>query len=352
MSDKKVIESWISDLGNRHDIFPFQMDMIQDKILLIQISDEQKQQASFLDQRLLNSQTQGCWIPWQDLIKKVDLLPTSPSPHYLFHVGHCGSTLLSKLISYAENTQSLREPLPLRSIAQEMADQPEGRAFLSQQKIDNYYDTLAKLWTRGYNQTVIKATSVCTDLMKYTNSRTRTSKFVFLYNRPETHLITLLAGQNAVTDLRGFAQLRIQRLRQNTGLDIRLENLNLPKLALLSWLSETTSIVANSLHCNKRCLSIEFEEFLAAPRETLIRTLNHYEITTKPETIKAAINSPVMNTYSKAPEHKYNADTRRAILNETKLKFSSEIKQGLDWLSDLSKESPLIQLAVEQYGQK
>ena len=337
---------WTERLMERPEVFPHQLNLVKDHILLAELSAAEIDAASFLDQRVLKQTTKGSWLPWQAVADSVADDSGHKPVGLIFHVGHCGSTLLSRLISFAQNTQSLREPLPLRVLAQDLADSHEGRSFLSLQERRNRLRKLLALWARGADQTVIKATSICTDLLPELHAVQAGTRSIFIYNKPETHIATLLAGQNALVDLRGFAQLRLQRLQHLTGLDIQLSDLSLGQLAALSWLSESTSLT-NSLKQHSDQVKIQrFESFLQAPAETLAQLLSHLGVNADTAVVDKAIASPVLNTYSKAPDHQYNAETRATILAESRLRFRKDIKAALVWLDSLAARSELVAAAL------
>jgi hypothetical protein len=257
---------------------------------------------------------------------------------------------LSRLLAFAPDTQSLREPLPLRTLAQDLADFHDGRSFLDRPALLERLRVLSKLWGRGARHTVIKATSVCTDLLQEINALEAEAKSIFIYNRPETHIATLLAGQNALVDLRGFAQLRLQRLQHITGLDIHLSQLTLGQLAALSWLSEATSMTRSLDQYASQIKLLEFESLLQKPAETLTQLLEHLDISADQIVVEKAVRSPVLQTYSKAPEHQYNAQMRAAILVDSRARFQPEIKSALGWIENLSKHSELVANTLQTFG--
>lgn len=343
------IESWTDHLADRPAIFPHQLNLINDTVLLAELSATEIKAASFLDQRVLKQTTKSNWIPWQPVADVFNQVPDSELPGFIFHVGHCGSTLLSRLLEFAEDTQSLREPLPLRTLAQDLADSADGRSFLTRQARLDRLRVLSKMWSRGARHTVIKATSICTGLLTQIHSLEADTRSIFVYNRAETQLATLLAGQNTLIDLRGFAQLRLQRLRQITGLDIQLSELSTGQLAALSWLSETTSVARSLEDSSAQIALLEFESLLKDPANHLSRLLAHLKIDASSETVEKALSSPVLQTYSKAPEHRYNAQTRAGILQDSRSRFGQEIKMALTWMENLAGRSDLVSTALQKF---
>ncbi len=341
---------WTDRLAERPEIFPHQLNLVNDRLLLAEISTAEVAAASFLDQRVLKQSTRGSWVPWPEITESVKGRITSKQPSLIFHVGHCGSTLLSRLLAFAEETQSLREPLPLRTLAQDLADEDDGRSFLNRQQRLERLQILLGLWGRGARHTIIKATSVCSDLLPEINLLEPEARSVFVYNRPETHIATLLAGQNAFVDLRGFAQLRLQRLQQATGLDIHLSQLSLGQLAVVSWLSEAASITASLEELADRVKLLEFEALLQNPAETLANLFTHLGIPADSAVVEKAVQSPVLQTYSKAPEHRYNAETRAAILADARSRFRPQIDASLKWLDSLAGQSDLMAKTLQKFA--
>ncbi len=350
MNNENSFEAWTERLADRPEIFPHQLDLIRDNLLLAELSRAEISAASFLDQRILKPTTKTTWVPWQLVADIIAKAPGSKPTNFIFHVGHCGSTLLSRLLEFAEDTQSLREPLPLRILAQDLANSREGRSFLNQQALLDRLQILLKLWSRGARHTVIKTTSICTDLLPQVHMLEPESRSIFMYNRSETHIATLLAGQNAITDLKGFAPLRLQRLQQITGLDLHLSQLSLGQLAALSWLSETTRATRSLANHSQQIAILEFESLLQNPPDTLTQLLRHLNIPIADGAIEKAVRSPVLRTYSKAPEHKYNAETRTAILTDSRARFKQEIKTALAWLDILSGQSELVAHTMQKFA--
>ena len=350
MNTANSFQAWTDGLENRPQIFPHQINLIHDNLLLMELSLDEVRAASFLDQRVLSQTSKGSWVPWNLVSDIFKNLPEGQPAAYIFHVGHCGSTLLSRLLEFAEDTRCLREPLPLRTLAQDLADAGDGRSFLTRQAQQERLGVLSKMWSRGAIHTVIKATSICTDLLELINASQPATQSVFIYNRAETHIATLLAGQNALLDLKGFAQLRLQRLQQKTGLDIQLNQLSLGKLAALSWLCETSSATWSLEKYSQQIMLLEFESLLAEPVITLTHVLQHLKIPTVQESVQKAVKSPVLQTYSKAPEHKYNAQTRAAILTDSRSRFRQEISEALGWLETLAEKSELVGSTLQKFA--
>ncbi len=140
--------------------------------------------------------------------------------HFIFHTGHVGSTLVSRLLDETGQVLSLREPLPLRTLAEahDVLHAPE--SLLGPQQFDRLLETLLRLWRRGYAATravVVKATSSAARLAPVLLERSAGSRAIYLNLRAEPALATLLAGANSLIDLRGHGAERLKRLSARIG---------------------------------------------------------------------------------------------------------------------------------------
>lgn len=342
---------WLQNLDADKEIFPHQFDIFSDKILLVKLSDQEIRHASFLDQRALTPQTQGAWLPWNDITQSIPDRPYA-APHFIFHMGHCGSTLLSRLLEQLSPMRALREPLVLRSLAEEQAHQSTGLSFWNKQDFLNRFDQLLYLLSRPPTPCIIKATSMCTDLMKVALTRATETKVAFVFIPPETYISALLGGSNALTDLRGFARIRATRLQQMLKTPISLASLSLGQLAAMSWLCETASACQALDNAPKKgaIKTINFDNFLIAPQQQLTSLSQHFNIQINEETISAVLASDVMRTYSKAPEHPYDTDLRRKILQDSMINYASEINNGIVWLKEMSSQHVLAAKAFKEFG--
>jgi hypothetical protein len=129
-----------------------------------------------------------------------------------------------------------------------------------------------------------------------------------------------------------------------------LSGLSVAQLAALSWLSETVSVSAVPESMASQVALFNFESLLERPADTLSAVMEHLQITAQAETVTNAVKSPVLQTYSKAPEHHYNAQTRAAILADSRLRFATEITASLKWVEELAGRSGLVAAVFHRFA--
>ncbi len=320
------------------EIFPHQYLPVTDQILLVRLSNQVVREASFLDERVLPRGVQGAWFTVDAVARAAASFPEAPVS-YVFHAGHCGSTLVSRLIGTSTGAASLREPLPLRTLAFDLAE--GGGAILSPEMFASRLGLLEKLWARGAPSAVVKATSMCTSLAARIVER-RERRGIFITQAPQTHLAVLAAGQNALTDLRGFAQMRWRRVNNISPLP-PLAGFSLGELAALTWACEGAAASQAEL------TMFDFDALLMAPAETLAAIGAALDIATSAGRLDAAVSGPILRQYSKSPDHAYDAALRNQIIAQSQSDHGAEIRKGMSWLERLANESAVVKSLLDHW---
>ena len=311
-------------------LYAQKFDAARDAAFFVRLDEAGYRAASFLDDRVLAPGQQGEWLPFAD-VERAMRAAVDPKPlHFIFHTGHVGSTLLSRLIEEAGGILGLREPLPLRSLA-EMHD--AGAATFAAR-----LETFLALWRRGFADTrgvVLKATSSSGRLAPRLLTASAASKAVYLNLRAEPYLATLLAGANAMVDLRGFEQERSGRLRGLLGPAAWTAG-SVGTLAAMSWLSESLTRAQALEQFPSRVLAIDFDRLLADLPAAMEAVLQHLDIAAAPGFLAAVGRSPVLRRYSKAPQQfEYSPLLRAQLLAQARREHAGEIRKGLKFLEAL-----------------
>jgi len=330
-----VAEALLSRVAGSPDVLVQKIDVSRDAALLVAIDQKTYRAASFLDDRVLTAGVQGAWVGYGRLAASCAAIPNARPLHFIFHAGHVGSTLISRLLEEAGGVLSLREPLSLRLIADahDVLGKPE--SFLSEPAFFALLDLHLRLWSRGYSDTtavVLKATSICGRLAPAILSRLSSARAIYVNVRAEPYLATLLAGQNPI-DLRGHAPERIRRLVSH-GVDSSppLHALSVGEVAALSWLVESWSACDALDAGGGRVAAVNFDTFLGNVEDGIGRVAQHLGVPHDAQFAQRAARSPVMTRYAKAPEHAYTPDLRAQVLAQSRAQNGREINQGLLWL--------------------
>ena len=328
-------------------IYPQNLDLGREAVLFLRMSPAAYQAASFLDDRILTPQSDGRWLFFSELEPLMAQAQPAPAPlHFIFHSGHVGSTLISRLIENAGGTLSLREPLALRVLAAANDDRGESYALLSPARLDQLIQWHLAFWRRGFADTravVLKATSSAGRLARTLLNASPDSRALYLNLAAEPYLATLLAGENSYLDLRGMGPERIKRLAAlGAPSPTPLHAMSLGELAALTWAAETLTQAQTLSSAGARVLPLDFDAFLRDPVESTRRIFTHFGLEA-PEGFFAQIpQSDVFTRYSKAPEHAYTPHLRAEILNQSRARNAEEIRKGLAWLERAAAQAPAL----------
>jgi hypothetical protein len=305
---------------------------------LIRLDEAAYRNASFLDQRLLG---QGYA---QDLCEPAALEAAASRlrmrAHYIFHTGHVGSTLVSRLVGAQPGFFSLREPAVLRTLAL----RGEGE---SGPRLEAALALLSRTWHPG-QRAVVKATSFVSELAAAILAADQDAAAIFMFVDAAAYLRGILAGPNSRAEIRQLGALRRQRLARRLGPgnfhpDPRSEG----EWIAMSWLCEMTALGEAADRFGTRVLWVDFDRFLAEPRSQLAAILGALGSRPAPDEVEKLVTGPLMTRYSKAPEFAYDAALRRQVMRSADLEHADEIRNGIGWLQQWSARHPLARRAFE-----
>jgi hypothetical protein len=322
------------------DIYPQKIDIVRELALLVEFGQNAYRATSFLDDRILNPATRGSWAPLARAIAAAEQANNLRPLHFMFHTGHVGSTLVSRLLDEIPGVWSLREPLTLRTLAECADDLDQIESLVSRTQFDALLRMFLRLWSRGYESThsiILKATSSAARVAQPLLAQQSSARAIYLNVRAEPYLATLLAGQNSPLDLRGHGPSRMRRLRSRalTGL-APLHSLSLGELAAMSWLAESWTQFDAVQALGDRILSVDFDRFLADVAGGLRQIVRHCD---EPLLAKIA-TSTVLTRYSKATEYEYSTQIRAQLLADSRQRHRQEIHKGMICLERLAVSNP------------
>jgi hypothetical protein len=234
----------------------------------------------------------------------------------------------------------LREP----SLLRELAQGPTVGAALA---LDPALALLARTW-RPEQRAVIKVTSFVSELAAHMLAADRRSAAIFMFVGPLTFLRTILAGPNSRVETRQLVPSRLQRLARRLGEgDWRTELQAEGEYIAMSWLCEMTALYQAALRYKQQVYWVNFDAFLREPRPGLEAIFRFLGAAAAANEIQALVAGPLMQRYSKAPEHAYDAQLRRTVLLSADAEHGAEIRRGMDWLRKVAMRHRLIEQVLD-----
>ena len=333
----------VSDPG----LFPQKIDFFRQMILFVRLQRSDFQQASFLDDRILTPQTDGKWARFDSVESALASAAPMRPLHFIFHAGHVGSTLLSRLLEEAGGVLALREPLPLRALAEAQDVLGEIDSLISPEQFDSLMRGQLLLWSRGYPDTrmvVVKATSTAARLAPRLLAAHPSARAIYLNLDFDSYLAALLAGDNSIVDLRGHGAERMRRLQAFAAPPATpLHAMSAGELAALAWVTETLTQTRLSEAFGPRVLSMDFNLMLRDVGGALRDACRHFDLSAPDAYFANAPQSRVLQRYAKAPEAPYSPRMRADILTQARALKAEEILKGRRWIEALSRRCPAVE---------
>lgn len=308
-------------------------------VRLIAMDGEAYREASFLDDRMLQQPVDAQNLPWP-AIEAAMTDDLRLDARWIFHIGHVGSTLVSRLLGELDGVLAIREPRLLRDLAMSPA-----------QVRERYVRPVAKLMSRTFaadELACVKATSFVSEIAPELVPAGERALFIFA--SPHNYIASILAGENSVKEMRMLAQVRAQRLnRRVSALWAAHDD---AQLAAVAWACEMTSLeAAADAMTDRRVEWADFDLMLSQMPAELARVATFFGFAGDGAQIEAVARGPLMGRYSKHLGYEYSPQLRRDLIADAASHFREEIDGALAMLRSAAEKSPLLARAMSRAGE-
>lgn len=303
--------------------FPlFAFDAATGRGWVLHFEPQDYRRASFLDQRALDHRKVS---GWELSIAEIEAALAPPEPglplHWIFHIGHCGSSLVSKFLDMLTGVLGLREPLPLLSLAHGVADPATQR----------WQGPVLRLLNRGFGDTqavVVKPTSAVTTIAGRLLAQAP-GRACLLWIDLRSWLATMLRDEGLRDDTLAGEPLRLaefgpEGLPPASGDGARLARLWLAEQLRWRRLAADPALAG-------RLIDLNFAAVLADPAGQTARLAAHYGLTVPEDWAARIADSGLLQRYAKDSRQAFDADVRERELAAAAQAHAAQIAQGLDW---------------------
>lgn len=305
-------------------------------VRLVAMDRDSYRAASFLDDRLMQHPVNAQIVPWPDIEEAV-AEDMRADARWIFHIGHVGSTLVSRLLGELEGVLAVREPRLLRDLA---VTPPNVRR--------RYLTAVPKLMSRTFadNETAcVKATSFASEIAA--DLVPPGERALFMFATPRNYVASILAGANSVKELHALAEYRRQRLQQR-GIELP-SPANDADRAATAWACEMTTLEAAADRMTDRSIAwTDFDVMLKDMPAELARIASHFGFTASSERLRELATGPHMRRYSKDPNFEYTPQLRHGLIAQELRLQGHNIDGALAMLRAASEKSPLLARALSR----
>jgi hypothetical protein len=301
---------------------------------LIAMDRESYRAASFLDDRMMQLPVDAQLVPWT-AIEEAITADVRSDARWIFHIGHVGSTLMSRLLGEIDGVLAIREPRLLRDLAL----MPPGIR-------PRYLAPVPRLMSRTFDEreiACVKATSFVSEIAAALVPQGE--RVLFIYANPHNYVASILAGENSVRELHVLAPSRTARLRQR-GIDLGPASTD-AMLAAAAWACEMTSLEAASEKMPDRQVGwVDFDRGLENLAAALGQAADLFAFEASPERLREIATGPLTSRYSKALEYEYSPSLRSELIADANAAHRRAIDDALAMLGRAAEKSPLLARAL------
>lgn len=298
---------------------------------LVAMDRDSYRAASFLDDRMLDAPIDSQIVSWTAIEAAIGDHMRSDA-RWIFHIGHVGSTLVSRLLGEIHHVLAVREPRLLRDLALTPSEVRQ-----------RYLAPTPRLMSRTFADAevaCVKATSFASEIAP--GLVPPGERALFMFAAPRNYIASILAGENSLQEMRLLAGGRAQRLNTRC---VYVPAQDDAGLAAAAWACEMTALEQSAERMpDRKILWTNFDEMLVDVESTLSRVAGFFEFEIRGIAEIAA--GPLMSRYSKALEYEYSANLRRELIAEAGERFISDIERALAMLNSAAEKSPLLARAL------
>jgi hypothetical protein len=288
-----------------------------DAALFVPMDREAYHRSIFLDGRISPAGNGSMRLPVAALAGRVE---KPAATGWIFHVAHCGSTLLARALDQISTNLVLREPLALRQLG---LARDAGLLTLTVAMLSKRY--------RADLPTIVKANVPVNFLLPDLVALDPDARAIFLHCGLRDYLLSILRSDNHRAWMR----------RVTTDLSAHVGDVSgLPdaKRAAALWLAQMRAFAA-AIARLPNARSLEAETFFAEPRRIVNLAARHLEVPMAEADLDALFAGPLFATYSKNPELPFDNDARLARLGEVEHKLEGELAQAQSWIEKRADEA-------------
>jgi hypothetical protein len=319
---------------------PHQVDFPAGNLIVLPTGREQIEAASFLDGRSNFSTGSPFAVPLDHVMASE--LPSAGTRRYIFHIGFCGSTFLSRLIESPGHSVVLREPNALAGLANVRAalDRGEGMEDRFPATLDAIQILLNRPWSEGV-PVVIKPSNWVNNLLPDLCADPDGTKPLFLTIERGSFLKAVLRGGSSRL---AFAARAAVHLSSRHDQDAVLVNKALAEGTDIQKLTRLTLVLHHiQLQSFARAARaggwgaahmLTFEQLQADPVDAGQRAASALDISLPIDNI-AQNHARWSSSNAKNPSLAYSQERERHSLIEIDDAQGDDIRRAMEWAGDV-----------------
>lgn len=324
----------------RPDVFPLEFG--NGRLDLVPMTPETYRRSIFTDRGRIVPAGSAGWQAGIDAVLGEFERRAVPQPavHYIFHIAHCGSTLLSRAMDIPDRTLVVREPFILRQLGADAARTATPPAPLWRRCLNLGAALLGRRYSAD-QPVVVKANVpvnfIIDDLMTLNPS----SSGVLLYAPLERYLLSVLKTpmhRRWVDNVTG--QLAAGIAAELGAATADLSGLTTAERAGCLWFAQMR-LYQGALARHERLRSLDCERFFADPAATLTAGLRLAGDDPDEAAIAGIVDGDLFRRHAKDPGRAFDAGSREEEMKALAGQLAPEVERATRLVARVAADKPV-----------
>jgi len=276
----------------------------------------------FTDRRISPKTANQHRVRCADLFARMESIQPAPVS-YIFHIAHCGSTLLARALDLKDENLVCREPFSLRQLGVKAARGEEAAQLvrLARTMLGRRYNSAGPV--------IVKANVPVNFMIQALMDPAPDQRAIFLYYALDDYLLAILRSamhRGWVQHVSNELQPGIEVLTGPRGADE-----SVAVMAARLWLTQMLQF-QQALAAYPNARSLCAEDLFESASATLAASFSHFAPPQSAETIEAIVRSELFSRYSKDPKHQFDNAQRVERRGKLKVELAAELSEARAWV--------------------
>jgi hypothetical protein len=267
------------------------------------------------------------------------------SVSFVFHVGHCGSTLLATALAGSRSVLPLREPRMLKVLSKIFRELNEPVSQFTEPDWQRLRDIVLFGLSRTFHpgqHLLVKATSTCNNLVIPLLETASNARAILLYQPLEPFIAGFFKQSTDARDLIIQARDRMLLWTSIPGAaKLRIADLAPEQLAAMSWLTSMYCLLEATEVIPGRTMMVNFDDFLGDPENQLV-AIDSFLDTGQDANEMLHHYASISAQYSKRPDMPFTSENRQEGFASARRKHGKKISRGMQWAEQMIEATPVL----------
>jgi hypothetical protein len=315
----------------RPDIFPVEFG--QGHIQFVPMTRESYGRSLFTDRgRIVPAATHGWQVPTGQVLAEFERRGIrQPRLFFIFHIAHCGSTLLARAVDVPGRTLVIREPFALRQLA---VDAVSASGISDPGARERCLHLVTALLGRRYAEdqpVIVKANVPVNFILEPLMALHAESRGILLYADLDDYLLSVLKTPIHRRWVLNVSRQLSDALRATPGLeDTDLNTLDAPRTAACLWMAQLSRFHRAMAACH-RLSSLNCQDLFGRPGETLREAMSLAGAPITPSEAQAIAKGDLFRRHAKDPRRKFDRSARARQMARLAREMAPELEAAKSW---------------------